>query len=172
MVLHVRIRPLHHPDLRLWDPHPPQCCHRHFTWDYIICLLQLAYPHVLPVSSPLTASVQTSQSPICPSTVAVILPSGILSSNFYICLSNVMILYFTGLCTYPFLFYIRTISPVLHSSGIFQSLMQVFFMSPPASPLAHHQCLPSFFTALPLPISLYFTIPDLLHPKFSLNCTG
>ncbi|KAK2188699.1 hypothetical protein NP493_124g00016 [Ridgeia piscesae] len=38
---HTVISPLHHPDPRLWDPHPPQCSHRHFSWDCSIGVLQV-----------------------------------------------------------------------------------------------------------------------------------
>ena len=52
--------PTYQPDLPLWDPHPFQYSHSHFSWDCSLGLLHVyesnchTYPSVLPVSSLLT----------------------------------------------------------------------------------------------------------------------
>ena len=103
----------------------------------------------IPSVVPLPCLNSSCSSTISPFTTALILPSRIRSSNFNIWLGNVMPLYITDSFTSPFVYHIRTISPVFHSSVNFASLLQVFrnvlltifqlAQPPPASLLALHQ---------------------------------
>ena len=94
----------------------------------------------------------------------------ILSSDFNLWLSNVVPQCFPGSCTSPFLFYIRTLSPVLYSSVKFPSLLQVFsifFCRSSSNSLSHRhrQHIYSHFTnaCLSFQTSLHdkpFELPD------------
>ena len=73
----------------------------------------------------------------------------ILSSDFNIWLSNVVPQCFPGSCTSPFLFYIRTLSPVLYSSVNFPSLLHVFsnlFCRSSSNSLSHRHGMPVYLS--------------------------
>ena len=78
-------------------------CHYRF---FSPCYHRANIPSVVPFLC-LNSSCSSS---ISPYTTALILPSRILSSNFNIWLSNVMLIYLPGSCKSLFLFHIRTIN--------------------------------------------------------------